>query len=131
MRPAPEGTALVRGTRAIAKELNLSRMTAWRWANAGELPAARVHGRYVMTRDAVTAYLLALAAAQHRASAPVARRSMQVSTHSRQQALTSEVTTHTPGEGGSMPASEDSALLRVGGEKKRATVEIETVVVLP
>jgi hypothetical protein len=60
----------MRGVRAVARSLGVSRMTAWRWHRAGVLPSVMVGGRVTLAPAAVGPYLVALARAQHAAAAP-------------------------------------------------------------
>lgn len=117
-----DSTVLLLGSRAIGKAIGMSHSTVCRWSRAGLLPTFQAPKALAALPDTLVPYWGALL---HRSipAAPLLRRRMS------ERPLTS-VSAH-PGGGGLMPARGALGLSTVRGEKKRASVEDSTVVVVP
>lgn len=64
--------SVLRGIRAIARDLGIPPSTAWRWHRAGLLPTVHAGGRITAPAAAVPLFVAALARAAHAARPPAA-----------------------------------------------------------
>lgn len=62
MTEEPDSLDLLWGARAIARFIGRTDRQCWEALNAGELPARKVHGRWVASREALRRHFMGEAA---------------------------------------------------------------------